>query len=86
MIEVSLGGAQDVMGIPRKQRGLGNLRIALARASIEGLAERMSDNALGAVMCALVGKLFLEGKTANYGTGQQVIVMPEGEKADCKLD
>jgi hypothetical protein len=39
----------------------------------------MSDHELDAVTCALVGKLFLEGKSVTYGTSEQGMVMPEGE-------
>jgi len=36
----------------------------------------MNDHELDAVTCALVGKLFLEGKTITYGTRHQAIIMP----------
>jgi hypothetical protein len=36
----------------------------------------MNDHELDAVTCALVGKLFLEGKTITYGTREQAIIMP----------
>jgi predicted nuclease with RNAse H fold len=80
VIEVYPGGAQDILGISRKQRGLGRLRAGLEKAGIVGLNDRMSDHELDAVTCALVGKLLLEGKSVTYGTSQQAIVMPKGEK------
>ena len=76
VIEVYPGGAQDILGIPRKQRGLGGLRAGLAESGIRGLSDGMSDHELDAVTCALVGKLFLEGKTVTYGTSKQAIIMP----------
>jgi len=76
-IEVYPGGAQDILGIPRKQRGLGNLRAGLEKFGVQGLNSRMSDHELDAVTCALVGKLMLNGKTVAYGTPQQTIVMPK---------
>ena len=79
VIEVYPGGAQDVLGIPRKQRGLERLRAGLERAGVRGLNNRMSDHELDAVTCALVGKLLLEGKSITYGTSEQAIVMPKGE-------
>jgi len=76
VIEVYPGGAQDILKIPRKQQGLRELRAGLEKQGIKGLNDRMNDHKLDAVTCALVGKLFLEGKTITYGTHQQAIVMP----------
>jgi len=76
VIEVYPGGAQDILGIRRKQQGLGGLKRGLKKQGIKGLNDKMNDHELDAVTCALVGKLFLEGKTITYGTGKQTIVMP----------
>ncbi len=70
------GGAQDILGIPRKQQGIKRLKTGLEKQGIKGLNDEMNDHELDAVTCALVGKLFLEGKTVTYGTRQQAIVMP----------
>lgn len=78
--EVYPGGAQDILGIPRKQRGLDKLAAGLESLGIRGLNSRMSDHELDAVTCAYVGKLFLEGKSVTYGTAEQGIVMPAVEK------
>jgi predicted nuclease with RNAse H fold len=83
VIEVYPGGAQDVLGIPRKQQGLDLLRTGLENLGIKGLHERMSDHELDAVTCAFVGKLFLEGRSVTYGTQEQTIMMPDGEKNKC---
>jgi predicted nuclease with RNAse H fold len=80
VIEVYPGGAQDILGIPRKQHGLGRLKAGLEKAGVRGLNNRMSDHELDAVTCALVGKLWLEGKSVTYGTSEQAIVMPKGEE------
>jgi hypothetical protein len=85
VIEVYPGGAQDVLGIPRKQRGLERLRMGLEKAGVRGLNNRMNDHELDAVTCALVGKLFLEGKSVTYGTPEQAIIMPAGEKSKTTL-
>ena len=76
VIEVYPGGAQDVLGIPRKQQGLTKLRAGLEKQRIKGLNDKMSDHELDAVTCALVGKLFLERKTITYGIHEQAIIMP----------
>jgi hypothetical protein len=80
-IEVYPGGAQDVLRIPRKQRGLEKLKDGLERLGIEGLKNQLSDHELDAVTCAYVGKLFVEGKSVTYGSQRDGIVMPMGEKA-----
>jgi hypothetical protein len=80
VIEVYPGGAQDILEIPRKQRGLERLRAGLEKLGIKGLNCRMSDHELDAVTCALVGKLFLENKTIAYGTAEQTIIMPKGRE------
>jgi len=77
VIEVYPGGAQDILKIPRKQHGLSKLRDGLEKLGIKGLNDRMNDHELDAVTCALVGKLFLEGKTITYGTCEAAIVMPK---------
>jgi predicted nuclease with RNAse H fold len=76
VIEVYPGGAQDVLMIPRKQKGLEKLRRGLKKLGIEGLTGELSDHELDAVTCAYVGKLFSEGKATVYGTPEQAIVMP----------
>jgi predicted nuclease with RNAse H fold len=81
-IEVYPGGAQDVLGIPRKQRGLNNLKTGLEKLGIKGLEERLSDHELDAVTCAYVGKLFLEGQATIYGHSDDGIVMPAVDKRD----
>lgn len=85
VIEVYPGGAQDVLKIPRKQQGVDRLRAGLEHLGINGLDEGMSDHELDAVTCALVGKLFLEGKSVTYGTLEQAIVMPKSEESVPKV-
>jgi predicted nuclease with RNAse H fold len=86
VIEVYPGGAQDILGIPRKQRGLERLRMGLEKLGVSGLDNRKTDHELDAVTCALVGTLFLDGKTITYGTSEQAIVMPRGKKQSASVD
>jgi len=76
VIEVYPGGAQDILGIPRKQQGIRRLKAGLEKQGIKGLNDEMNHHELDAVTCALVGKLFLEGKAVTYGTREQAIIMP----------
>jgi predicted nuclease with RNAse H fold len=81
VVEVYPGGAQDVLGIPRKQKGLDKLRDGLKKLQIKGITNAMSADELDAITCAYVGKLYLEGKTLTYGNDDQTIIMPRsGEK------
>jgi uncharacterized protein len=80
VIEAYPGGAQDVLGIPRKQRGLDKLMAGLEALGISGLNNGLSDHELDAVTCAYVGRLFLEGKAVAYGPEGDAIIMPAGEK------
>jgi predicted nuclease with RNAse H fold len=79
VIEVYPGGAQDIMGISRKQYGHERLREGLKKVGVKGLNKQMTDHELDAVTCALVGKLMLEGKSITYGTLKKGIVMPKGK-------
>ena len=81
VIEAYPGGAQDVLGIPRKQRGRDKLLAGLQNLGIMGLHSSLSDHELDAATCAYVGKLFLEGRAIVYGDPKEGIVMPNVEKA-----
>lgn len=80
VIEAYPGGAQDVLGIPRKQKGLDKLKAGLEGLGLSGLKDQISDHELDAATCAYVGKLFFEGKAVIYGDQSEGIVMPKGEK------
>jgi predicted nuclease with RNAse H fold len=79
VIEVYPGGAQDVLGIPRKQQGLDKLRAGLQQLGITGINGSENDHELDAVTCAYVGRLFLDGKSVPYGLTEDTIVMPPGD-------
>ncbi len=80
VIEAYPGGAQDVLGIPRKQRGIEKLAAGLENLGLRGLSSKLSDHELDGATCAYVGKLFLEGKAVVYGDPVEGIVMPKGKK------
>ncbi len=77
VIEVYPGGAQDVLGIPRKQKGVEKLAKGLERLGIKRIKKRITDHELDAITCAFVGKLFLEGKSETLGDSKGGIVMPK---------
>jgi predicted nuclease with RNAse H fold len=74
VIEVYPGMAQDVLGIPRKQHGLGALARGLRREGVRGLprSRRVTHDELDAATCALVGVMHLEGRTATMGPPSEV--------------
>lgn len=69
VIESYPGGAQDVLGIPRKHAGLAPLRRGLVARGIAGaLARRdLTHDELDAVTSALVGRMFLDGDAEALG-------------------
>ena len=76
-IEVYPGGAQDILGIPRKQKGLDLMTKGHRRLGIKGVTNGLSDHELDAVTAAYVGKLFIEGEAEVYGNFEEgAIVMP----------
>lgn len=79
VIEVYPGGAQDILGIPRKSSGISRLRRGLAHLGIKGLDKVETHHELDAVTAALVGKMFYEGNYEAYGDPDEgLIVMPIG--------
>ncbi len=80
VVEAYPGGAQDVLGIDRKQKGLERLKAGLENLGLKGLSLQMSDHELDAITCAYVGKLLLEGDAVIYGCPNDGIAMPKGEK------
>lgn len=76
VIEVYPGGAQDVLGIPRKAAGRGALRSGLERLGIKGLKSDVSADELDAVTAALVGLLYLRGEASVLEGRDGAIVMP----------
>ena len=79
VIEVYPGGAQDVLGIPRKSRGVERLRKGLAGLKIKGLERVKTHHELDAATAALVAKMFYDGDYEAYGDpGEGLIIMPLG--------
>lgn len=67
VIESYPGAAQDILGIPRKNKGVTVLAQALAGYGINGNLA-VSHDELDAITAAIVGKLYLEGKYEALGT------------------
>ena len=79
VIEVYPGAAQDILGIPRKQKGLEVLRRGLTNLGLKGQINKrkITGDELDAITCALVGKMFLEGNALAIGDpGEGLIILP----------
>jgi uncharacterized protein len=75
VIETYPGAAQDIWGIPR-QRDVAGLRRGLSRFRLQGLSRsERSPHVLDAVTCALVGKLYLEGKACGIGSPDEALMI-----------
>ena len=79
VIEAYPGGAQDVLGIPRKGAGEERLRRALVRFGFTGAVERRSitHDELDAVLCAYTGREHLAGRSDPLGDpAEGLLVLP----------
>ncbi len=66
VIESYPGAAQDILGIPRKNKGIQVLADGLAEYGIKG-GLAVSHDELDAITSAIVGQLYLEGKYEALG-------------------
>jgi predicted nuclease with RNAse H fold len=74
VIETYPGAAQDIWGIPR-QRDVAGLRRGLSRFRLQGLSRsERSPHVLDAVTCALVGKLYLNGRAWGIGSVDEALM------------
>lgn len=85
VIETYPGSAQDILGIPRKGRGVEILRKALVDYGFDGdiRKEKITDHELDAITSALVGKFFLENKYIAIGDPEEkqiIIPIPDEQK------
>lgn len=66
VIESYPGAAQDILGIPRKNKGIQVLADALAKYGIKGNLA-VSHDELDAITAAIVGQMYLEGNYEALG-------------------
>lgn len=80
VIEAYPGGAQDVLGIPRKGAGPERLRTALVRFGFTGAVERrgITHDELDAVLCAYTGREHLAGRSLVLGDPTEgLLILPQ---------
>ena len=73
VIESYPGGAQDILGIPRKRKGIDLLIAGLSNFGILGnyIQGNVSHDEIDAITCALVGLFYLDGKYEALGSEQE---------------
>jgi len=77
VIESYPGAVQDLLKMPRKQRGMEKLRKALIKYGIKGdvKKEKISDHELDAITSALVGLFYLEGNYLAIGDPEEILMI-----------
>ena len=77
VIETYPGAAQDLLGLPRKHRGVEILRRALIDYGCKGDVKKdeISDHELDAIVCALVGKMYVEGHYLAIGDPSEILMI-----------
>lgn len=84
VIESYPGSIQDILKIPRKQKGLEKLRKALIKYGFTGDVNKknVTDDELDAITSALVGKLYLENNYMGIGTPDEILmILPKREES-----
>ena len=76
-IETYPGAAQDLLGIKRKQHGLGQLQASLRDLGCSGdiVTRQLTGDELDAVSCALVAKEYSEGKYLAVGNPSEIMMI-----------
>lgn len=69
VIESFPGSAQDILGMPRKQKGLEKLRMALIKYGVRGDVRKkgISHDELDGITCAIVGIKYLQNDYTAIG-------------------
>lgn len=77
VIESYPGGIQDILKIPRKQKGLEKLRKALIKYGFKGDITKndITTDELDAITSALVGKLYLKNNYTAIGDPEEILMI-----------
>ena len=78
VVETLPSSVRKILGFPAKTEGVDRLKKALTSYGIKGLENKsLSEHELDAVLSALAGKLYLEGKALEVGDPSEgLIVIP----------
>jgi len=77
VFETFPGAAQDLLGIPRKQRGLPELQQGLLRLGCKGdiTTRDLTGDELDSINCALVAKDYAEGSYLAIGNPSEIMMI-----------
>lgn len=77
VIESFPGGIQDILKMPRKQKGIEKLRKALIKYGFKGdvFKKEITDHELDAITSALVGKMYLDGNYLAIGDPEEILMI-----------
>ena len=82
VLETYPGGAQDILGLPRKQKSIPHLIKGLRRLGVKGLSENMSGDEADAATCALTAYMWWRGMCEELGNPEEgVIILPRQNTA-----
>lgn len=80
VFEVYPGATQDILGIPRKSKGLEELRKGLVKLGLKNLKKELGGDELDAITAALTVQLFLEGEGELIGDEEEgLMLLPRGD-------
>ena len=83
VIEGYPGAVQDLLGMPRKQAGLEDLRSALMDFGVRGGIKKkeITGDELDAVTCAILGKMYLDGNFQAIGVEEEgFMILPDDSR------
>ncbi len=77
VIETYPGAAQDILGLPRAKRNLEGLRLGLIKMfNLKGdIIKSVTKHEADAITCAIVGRLYLEGKYLALGDSSEILMI-----------
>lgn len=87
VIETYPGAAQDLLRLPRSKKNREELRRKLAEIfNLKGdIEHKLSTHELDAITCAIVAKLYLEGKYIAVGDPEEILmILPNPKDIDIK--
>jgi Uncharacterized conserved protein len=78
VIEAYPGGAQDMLKLPRKSKGINELIKGLKSLNIRGIRDNITHDELDAITCAYVGIKYLQGEYLAIGDPEEgLIILPK---------
>jgi len=75
VVETYPGAAQDILKIPRKQKGIEKLKNCLIKLGIRRIENCRSGDELDAITCALVGKMYVEKNYLAIGDAKEILMI-----------